>query len=174
MSNYTPLEISILDGIVEKLNLIRKIRDNSSFWIENVSAKNCCIPYWECLKSVDVDVIEDSSDILDNLRDRNKVRAALASLVKKNAISIDFGGGLVYLLDNDYLDKLYILHDFGNGPELARKHPNGGGMVARTVTLDDCVYVGENAQVSGYVHLEGLIEIRGDAKVFAPVIMPQA
>ena len=152
MSNYTPLEISILDGMVEKLNHIRKI---------NVSAKIYCIPYWECLN-------------LGNPEYRTEVRAALVSLVKKNAISIDFGGGLVYLLDDDYLDKLYILHDFGNGPELARKHPNGGGMVARTVTLDDCVYVGENAQVSGYVHLEGLIEIRGDAKVYAPVIMPQA
>lgn len=165
MSNYTPLEISILDSMVEKLNLIRKI---------NVSAKICCIPYWECLNSIDVDVIEDSSDILDNLQYRNTVRAALASLAKKNAINIDLEGGLVHLIDDYYLDKLYVLHDFGNGPELARKHPNGGGLVARTATLDDNVYVGPNAQVSGYVHLKGLIEIRGDAKVFAPIIMPQA
>lgn len=45
------------------------------------------------------------------------------------------------------------------------KHPNGGGFVADTATVEDSVYVGENAQVLGWANVSGNAKILGHAVV---------
>jgi hypothetical protein len=61
----------------------------------------------------------------------------------------------------------------GNGPVPAHKHPNGGGWVADTATVDETAYVGGaearvygNAQVSGNAKVSGNAWVFGNAKVY--------
>lgn len=41
------------------------------------------------------------------------------------------------------------MFNFGNGPEPAKRHPNGGGWVACTATVSETAFIGLNAEVSG-------------------------
>ena len=50
--------------------------------------------------------------------------------------------------------------DDGNGPVPTHKHPNGGGWVADTATVEETAYVGRDAKVFGDA------EVFHDAKVF--------
>ncbi len=78
-----------------------------------------------------------------------------------------------------HIDAGTPLHDFGDGLGRvpARKHKNGGGMVALTARVDDSVEVGPGAGVGGFVEacerariieravVCGRAEVRGDATV---------
>lgn len=46
-----------------------------------------------------------------------------------------------------------------------KRHPNGGGFVARTAKVDDSVYVGKDARVLGYATVTGNARIDGHATV---------
>jgi hypothetical protein len=54
----------------------------------------------------------------------------------------------------------------GNGPVPAHKHPNGGGWVADTATVDDTAYVGPDARVFGKARVFGYAQVYGNARVF--------
>jgi UDP-3-O-[3-hydroxymyristoyl] glucosamine N-acyltransferase len=54
----------------------------------------------------------------------------------------------------------------GNGAVPAHKHPNGGGWVADTATVDDTAYVGPNAQVYGDALVFGNARVFENARVF--------
>jgi UDP-3-O-[3-hydroxymyristoyl] glucosamine N-acyltransferase len=60
------------------------------------------------------------------------------------------------------------LFDFqdGNGPVPAHQHPNGGGWVADTATVDETVYVGPDAQVFGNARISDNVAIFDRSKVF--------
>jgi len=70
-------------------------------------------------------------------------------------------------------------HDFkdGSGRVPAHKHDNGGGWVADTAAVDDCVYIGRRceifnrATVKGPVRLEGTSRISGSAVVSGGVTL---
>jgi hypothetical protein len=53
----------------------------------------------------------------------------------------------------------------GNGPVPAHKHPNGGGWVADTATVDDTAYVGPDAKVYGNAWVSENASVSGDARV---------
>lgn len=65
-----------------------------------------------------------------------------------------------------------------NGPVPAHRHPNGGGWVAETATVEDSVFVGpgaqvfgnaqvfENAQVFGNAWIYGDVRVFGDSRVW--------
>ena len=46
------------------------------------------------------------------------------------------------------------------------QHPNGGGWVANTATVDASAFVGSNAQVSGYARVHGNAQVYGYAQVY--------
>ena len=46
-------------------------------------------------------------------------------------------------------------HNFGDGLEPARRHPNGGGWVAETATVHPDAYIGPNVEVAGHVEIGG-------------------
>ena len=46
------------------------------------------------------------------------------------------------------------------------QHPNGGGWVANTATVDASAFVGRDAQVSGNARVSGDAQVFGDANVF--------
>lgn len=56
--------------------------------------------------------------------------------------------------------------DFGFGPVPAHQHPNGGGWVADTATVDSTAYVGPNAMVFDYAKVFHCAVVTGNAKVF--------
>ena len=58
-------------------------------------------------------------------------------------------------------------YDFqdGNGPVPAHQHPNGGGWVADTATVEETAYVGLNAQVYGSALVEGGVELLCDTRI---------
>jgi carbonic anhydrase/acetyltransferase-like protein (isoleucine patch superfamily) len=58
-------------------------------------------------------------------------------------------------------------HDFGNGIRVpAHRHPNGGGWVADSATVDGSVYVGPNAGVHQLANVFGDCKIKGHSRVF--------
>ena len=57
-------------------------------------------------------------------------------------------------------------YDFGFGLVPAHQHPNGGGWVADTATVDPTAYVGPNAKVFGKAMIHGNATVAGDAQVF--------
>lgn len=54
----------------------------------------------------------------------------------------------------------------GNGPVPAHRHPNGGGWVADTASVNPASFVEENAQVFGKALLLGEVKVKDNAKVF--------
>jgi hypothetical protein len=46
-------------------------------------------------------------------------------------------------------------HDFGSGPVAAHQHPNGGGWVADTASVESTALVKLGAQVSGDAQVSG-------------------
>lgn len=68
---------------------------------------------------------------------------------------------------------IFLMHNFqdGSGPVPAHRHPNGGGWVANTATVDDSAYVGPHASVFGRAHvlenayLNGMCRVYGDAVI---------
>mgnify|MGYP000291848002 CR=1 FL=1 len=54
----------------------------------------------------------------------------------------------------------------GNGPVPAHRHPNGGGWVADTATVDDTAYVGLDARVFGQAKVQNRARVEGTAWVF--------
>ena len=62
--------------------------------------------------------------------------------------------------DDDYFD-----FDDGNGPVPAHKHPNGGGWVADTATVDETAYVGAEAQVFCDAKVYGNAQVFYNARV---------
>ena len=44
-------------------------------------------------------------------------------------------------------------------------HPNGGGLVAKTATVDSAVFVGPNAKVSGNARVRGRAQICDESEV---------
>tara|TARA_R110000868_G_scaffold217532_2_gene467635 strand:- start:1111 stop:1521 length:411 start_codon:yes stop_codon:yes gene_type:complete len=60
------------------------------------------------------------------------------------------------------------IYDFGdgNGPVAAHQHPNGGGWVADTATVDASVYVGTAAHVYGNAEVYGDAWVYSDARVY--------
>ena len=67
--------------------------------------------------------------------------------------------------------------DFGNGPEPAQKHPNGGGWVADTATVHSTAYVDPTARVYGkavvyqYARIDGAFHVFDDAMLSAGSIV---
>lgn len=59
-----------------------------------------------------------------------------------------------------------MLFDFGNGPVESHKHPNGGGMVADTATVDESVFVYPAAQVYDNAKVYGSVKLFNCARVF--------
>ena len=53
----------------------------------------------------------------------------------------------------------------GNGPVPAHQHPNGGGWVADTATVEETAYVGADARVSGSALVEGGVQLLGDTRI---------
>lgn len=53
----------------------------------------------------------------------------------------------------------------GNGPVPAHRHPNGGGWVADTATVEETAYVGADARVSGSALVEGGVQLLGDTRI---------
>ena len=53
----------------------------------------------------------------------------------------------------------------GNGPVPAHQHPNGGGWVADTATVEETAFVGANAQVYGSALVEGGVQLLGDTRI---------
>ena len=49
--------------------------------------------------------------------------------------------------------------------EEQHQHKNGGGWVANTATVEDSVYIGPDAQVSGNAQVYGNARVYGDARV---------
>ena len=45
-------------------------------------------------------------------------------------------------------------------------HPNGGGWVANSATVEDTAYIGSSAQVSGNARVSGDAQVSGDARVY--------
>ena len=56
--------------------------------------------------------------------------------------------------------------DFGYGPVPAHQHPNGGGWVADSATVDNTAYVGANARVFDQAQVYGQAWVSGEARVF--------
>ncbi len=56
--------------------------------------------------------------------------------------------------------------DPNQGPVLAHKHPNGGGWVADTATVDPIAYVGSNAKVYDNAKVYGNAKVSGNAHVY--------
>lgn len=46
-----------------------------------------------------------------------------------------------------------------------KRHPNGGGLVAETATVEKSVFVGVNARVSGDAQVCGNARVSGDSRV---------
>ena len=65
------------------------------------------------------------------------------------------------------------LYDFGDGagPVLARRHPNGGGWVAKTARVTTTAYVGLNAKVYGNAHVQANARIYGHARVYGDALV---
>ena len=65
---------------------------------------------------------------------------------------------------------LSIQRDFdfedGRGPVPAHQHPNGGGWVADSATVEDTVFVGRNALIYGDARLYDTAQVGGNARVF--------
>ena len=53
----------------------------------------------------------------------------------------------------------------GNGPVPAHRHPNGGGWVADTATVEETAFVGPDARVSGSALVEGGVQLLGDTRI---------
>ena len=53
----------------------------------------------------------------------------------------------------------------GNGPVPAHQHPNGGGWVADTATVDDTAHVGPHARVFNTARVEGGARVYSKAQV---------
>ena len=53
--------------------------------------------------------------------------------------------------------------DFGYGPVPAHQHPNGGGWVADSATVDNTAYVGANARVFDQAQVYGQAQVFGQA-----------
>ena len=66
---------------------------------------------------------------------------------------------------SDQPSESYIDFRDGNGKVRARRHPNGGGWVACKASVDDSIYVSENARVGPGVHISGKSRIEGYARV---------
>ena len=60
-----------------------------------------------------------------------------------------------------------MTYDFqdGNGPVAAHQHPNGGGWVADTASVEPTAYVGLNAKVYGNASVFGHANVFGNAMV---------
>lgn len=56
--------------------------------------------------------------------------------------------------------------DFGEGPVPAKQHPNGGGWVADTATVESTVYVEPNAWVFGDAEVYDNAQVSGTARVY--------
>ena len=65
------------------------------------------------------------------------------------------------------------LHDFkdGAGEVPAHRHPNGGGWVADSATVEATAYVGPRAQVYGRAKLYGYAGLFGHAKVCGDAVV---
>lgn len=61
-----------------------------------------------------------------------------------------------------------FLHDFedGNGLVSARKHKNGGGIVADTVTISEDCYVGKDCLVYGNAIIKNGCKLSGNVRVY--------
>ena len=57
------------------------------------------------------------------------------------------------------------MYDFGDGPVPAHKHPNGGGWVADTATVDESAYIGPDAKVYDSARVYGIAHVYGSARV---------
>jgi carbonic anhydrase/acetyltransferase-like protein (isoleucine patch superfamily) len=72
---------------------------------------------------------------------------------------------------------IFLMYNFqdGNGPVPAHRHPNGGGWVANTSTVDDSAYVGPHAAVFGRArvlenaYLNGMCRVYDDAVIIGNV-----
>jgi tetrahydrodipicolinate N-succinyltransferase len=65
------------------------------------------------------------------------------------------------------------LFDFrdGNGPVPAHQHPNGGGWIAETATVEKSAFVGPSALVSGDAWVSGNARVSGTSRVFGDVVL---
>lgn len=65
------------------------------------------------------------------------------------------------------------LFDFrdGNGPVPAHQHPNGGGWIAETATVEKSAFVGPSALVSGDAWVSGNAWVSGTSRVFGDVVL---
>jgi carbonic anhydrase/acetyltransferase-like protein (isoleucine patch superfamily) len=65
-------------------------------------------------------------------------------------------------------ERVVATHDFGDGlgPVLAHQHPNGGGWVADTASVEETVYVSTHAAVGGEAMVLGRAQIDGEAQVY--------
>jgi hypothetical protein len=62
-----------------------------------------------------------------------------------------------------------VMHDFGAGPVPAHRHPNGGGWVADTASVNKTAYIGPEAEVSGEAWVFGKACVSGEARVYGKV-----
>ena len=53
----------------------------------------------------------------------------------------------------------------GNGPVPAHRHPNGGGWVADTATVEETAFVGPDARVYGSALVEGGVQLLSDTRI---------
>ena len=60
-----------------------------------------------------------------------------------------------------------LMHDFGDGRGFvpARRHTNGGGMVALTATVEPTVFLGPGCAVFGHACLLGKVHVSGGARI---------
>lgn len=68
-----------------------------------------------------------------------------------------------------------MLHiDFGDGQGYvaARRHPNGGGLVAMSAHVDDTVYLAADAMVFGHAKVTDNVRITGRAKISGKLYRP--
>lgn len=95
--------------------------------------------------------------------------------IKHNVNKVNIDAILHKNLENEKepVMPIFLMHDFqdGNGPVPAHHHPNGGGWVANTATVEDSAYVGPHASVFGRArvlekaYLNGMCRVHGDAVI---------